>query len=76
MKITLQEWAKRNFDPPPCKATLHSYAKTGQIIPAPVKVGRYLMCDEDAVYSPLIKPTGNDKLSKRALEILNGTQAA
>lgn len=74
MKITLTAWAKNEFSPAPSIRTLRSWAKTGQIVPQPVKVGRTLMVEEDAVYMPLEAANCPD-LSKRAQDILNGTTA-
>lgn len=51
MKITLDTWAARNFDPPPTLPTLRTWARSGHIQPAPVKVGRTWYVDADAAYT-------------------------
>lgn len=39
-KITLTAWAAQQFDPPPVENTLRIWARTGRIVPAPLKIGR------------------------------------
>lgn len=39
MKVALQVWAARQFDPPPATRTLRRWVSNAQIIPAPVKIG-------------------------------------
>ena len=48
MKITLTEWAKKNYDPPPPEKILKHWAKSGQI-PSAERVGWTWMVDENAV---------------------------
>lgn len=67
MKITLEAWATRNFDPAPKIATLRGWAQTGRISPSPVNVGRAYMVDEDAVYCA---PGCVEALTGRVAEIL------
>jgi predicted site-specific integrase-resolvase len=74
MKILLSKWAQQHFDPAPSIATLRQWAKTGQITPLPVKVGRAWMVDEDAEYTPL--QVSGHGISKRAQAILDDTKAA
>lgn len=50
MKLSLELWAKRNYDPPPHIDTLRGWARTGKIYPAPIKVGRAYYVDENAVH--------------------------
>lgn len=52
MKITLDTWAARHFDPPPTLPTLRTWARSGHIQPAPIKVGRTWYVDSDATYTP------------------------
>lgn len=40
MKITLSEWARRRYDPPPPVFTLRRWARDGEIQPPPEKVGK------------------------------------
>ena len=72
MKITLEAWAARNFDPPPKIGTLRAWAKAGSIRPAPLRIGRYLMVDDSAQYVPFSAPmpANADSLSDRAAQIL------
>ncbi|MFM0020880.1 excisionase [Paraburkholderia azotifigens] len=49
MKIRLDEWLKRNFDPPPSMHTGRAMIKAGRIHPAPTKMGRSWYVDEGAV---------------------------
>jgi len=74
MKILLTAWATRNFDPPPSINTLRQWARTGQIVPAPVKVGRAWMVEENAQYQPL--QVLGAEISERARAILDDTKAA
>jgi len=71
MKITLEAWAHRQFYPPPKIGTLRAWASSGQIVPAPVKVGRLWMVDEHAEYCPLPRQRVQiEGLSDRVLSIL------
>lgn len=38
--LSLPLWAERRFDPPPAERTLRRWAKAGQIVPAPLKIGK------------------------------------
>ena len=70
MKITLAEWGERNYSPAPSKWTLSAWAKSGQIYPAPERVGLRLMVDEHAVRIPVTEPQEAVNMSDRALRIL------
>lgn len=80
MKITLSEWGAQNYDPAPSMHILRSWAKSGQISPAPEKVGKVWMVDENAIRKPAetLAESGDDAqntpdastLSPRALHIL------
>lgn len=48
MKITLANWAKKRFDPPPHPNTLLNWTRDGKIIPCPVKFGRAYFVEENA----------------------------
>lgn len=50
MKIRLDEWLKREFDPPPAIRTARIWIKEGKIYPVPVKLGRSYYVDEKAVF--------------------------
>ncbi|VAW71843.1 hypothetical protein MNBD_GAMMA12-1783 [hydrothermal vent metagenome] len=69
MNVTLQTWAKRNYEMPPKLPTLRRWAKQGLILPLPVKVGRTWMVDNKAQYSAQMKLAYNDAILE---EILNG----
>ena len=70
MKITLSEWAARNYSPPPSLHTLRIWAKSGQICPAPERVGQRLMVDERAIRIPMQEIMEVANMSERALRIL------
>lgn len=71
MKITLTDWAMRNYSPPPSRHTLRLWANSGQIVPPAEKVGKTWMVDEHAVRVPLAQPSSNVvSLSPRAQGIL------
>lgn len=53
MKIALSEWAKRNYSPPPSLYILRAWANSGQIVPAPEKVGCKWMVEENAKRIPM-----------------------
>ena len=40
MKISLEKWAQKNFDPAPAIRTIRLWIKAGKIYPTPEKVGR------------------------------------
>lgn len=48
--VTLEQWARTHYDPPPHPNTLRKWAKDGYIQPAPQKHGRVFRVREDAVY--------------------------
>jgi predicted site-specific integrase-resolvase len=48
MKVTLEAWAARHFDPPPVNNTLRIWAREGRIVPAPMKIGRTYFVEQDA----------------------------
>lgn len=50
MKVRLDEWLKREFDPPPGIRTARTWILEGKIYPPPVKVGRSYYVEEDAVF--------------------------
>lgn len=49
-KITLHEWARRQFDKPPNRDTLRRWARDFKIYPLPEKVGREYLVTPDAKY--------------------------
>lgn len=61
MKITLEEWAARNYSKPPSAWVLGKWRRQGQIYPAPERVGREWFVEENArrlvpgaIISPLV----------------------
>lgn len=48
MKITLDEWAQRNYSKPPSKWVLRKLMRSGEIQPPPEKLGRDWFVDESA----------------------------
>ena len=70
MKITLADWGARNYSPPPSRRILSAWAKSGQICPAPERVGLRLMVDERAVRIPMQEVVEVGNMSPRALNIL------
>ena len=48
--LTLEAWAEHHFGVPPHPNTLRKWARDGFIQPAPKKVGRGYLVDENAVY--------------------------
>jgi hypothetical protein len=73
MKITLAEWARRNYDPPPSNRIISAWSRSGQIHPAPERVGLRLMVDERAVRIPMQEIIEAANMSERALRILRST---
>lgn len=47
-KLTLKEWAARQYHTPPCGKTLRHWIKRGWIQPVPVRVGRPYWVDAKA----------------------------
>ena len=73
MKITLAEWGVRNYSPAPSRRILSAWAKSGQICPAPERVGLRLMVDERAVRIPVTEVLETANMSDRALRILRSS---
>lgn len=48
MKITLAEWAARNYSKPPSHWVLGKWRRLGQIYPTPERVGREWFVEENA----------------------------
>jgi hypothetical protein len=49
-KIKLTAWAARKWDPPPCRRTLHLWAKNARISPQPELVGHTYYVEPNAQY--------------------------
>lgn len=50
MKIRLDEWLRRNYDPPPAIRTARLWINAGKIYPVPEKVGRSYYVEENATF--------------------------
>lgn len=50
MKLRLDTWLERQFDPPPAIATARGWVRDGKIYPPPVKVGRAYYVEENATF--------------------------
>jgi hypothetical protein len=48
MKIPLSDWAAKHYSPPPSAYTLRQWAREGQIVPPPERVGKGWRVAEDA----------------------------
>jgi len=55
-KITLEQWAKSKFDPPPCRETQRRWARDCKIFPVPQKIGRAYYVEPNARYIDPTKP--------------------
>ncbi|MGF6777839.1 excisionase [Paraburkholderia sp. GAS334] len=63
MKIRLDEWLKREFDPPPAIRTARLWIKAGKIYPPPVKVGRSYYVEQNATFvDSQTRPTLADRV--------------
>lgn len=49
-KVTLQDWAREKYQPPPNKDTLRRWARDSKIFPPPEKVGRTYYVEPTAEY--------------------------
>jgi hypothetical protein len=56
-KITLEDWAERQFDPPPSERTLRRWVKARQIVPAPIRIGRAYWVQPEAKHIAEAKQT-------------------
>jgi hypothetical protein len=65
MKIRLDVWLKRNFDPPPAIRTARLWINAGKIYPPPVKLGRSYYVEQTAVFQDGIE---RPSLAQRVLE--------
>lgn len=50
MKLRLDAWLSKQFDPPPAIRTARLWIKAGKIYPPPVKVGRAYYVEQNAVF--------------------------
>lgn len=69
MKITLSEWGRRHYSPPPSIRILRSWVATGQIAGVE-KVGTSYMVDENAVRIRVDIQYDDMEMSPRARQIL------
>lgn len=62
MKIKLELWLQREFEPAPAIRTARRWIKEGRIFPAPVKIGNAYYVDQMAVFQ---EPTARPRLVHR-----------
>jgi hypothetical protein len=65
MKVRLDEWLKREFDPPPAIRTARLWINAGKIYPPPVKIGRSYYVEQNAVFND---GTARQSLAQRVLQ--------
>ena len=65
MKIRLDVWLERNFDPPPAIRTARLWINAGKIYPAPVKLGRAYYVEQNATFQDGVS---RPSLAQRVLE--------
>lgn len=63
MKISLEKWAEKNFDPAPHISTLRAWVRQAKIYPQPQKLGRAYYVDENAVFALNAKPRLVDRIA-------------
>lgn len=66
MKVPLNDWAKRHYDPPPSTWVLRKWTREGQIYPPPEKVGCTYYVEESAKRMSTDRPTLVDRLQAEA----------
>jgi len=49
-RVALALWAERRFDPPPNMRTLRRWVEEGQLVPAPIKIGRTWYVTEETMH--------------------------
>ncbi|MDF0533645.1 excisionase [Shewanella sp. A32] len=74
---TLEDWAQQHIKFPVSTATLRAWAKSGCIIPKPVKLGRRWAVKTNAIYvDPSSRKPANDIQDDVVRRILNGSKAS
>ncbi len=66
MKITVEQWAAKNYSKPPSSWVLGKWRREGQIHPAPERVGREWFVPEDARRLVNTLPSLADRLKRAA----------
>lgn len=69
MLIPLTDWDARHFAKPHSRRTLQGWAREGKIQPAPVKVGKEWLVEENARY---VNNSQQIRLANKAREFVNG----
>jgi hypothetical protein len=65
VKIRLDAWLARQFDPPPVIGTARIWIRQGKIWPAPIKVGRAYYVEENATFQDAnLRPTLAQRIPK------------
>lgn len=73
MLIPLEDWARLHFNPIPSRHILRNWAKSGQLHPPAIKVGRQWRVEDNAEFRPIyISPL----CSGRVKEILQDVTTA
>jgi Excisionase-like protein len=57
MKIPLLDWARRHYSKPPSAYVLRQWARNGEIVPPPERVGKEWHVSEDAQRLPMGRPS-------------------
>ncbi|MGI2046128.1 excisionase [Shewanella oncorhynchi] len=70
--ITLEDWAKMHIAFSVSKATLHAWAKSGSIVPRPIKLGRRWAVKSNAIYVDPTQVVVSDISDPVIRRILNG----
>lgn len=71
MKVTLEEWARRRYDPPPPIHTLRKWAASGELGATVERVGKHIYVDENAERLSVLVPAGGslvERLRREAAE--------
>lgn len=65
MKLRLDAWLKKEFDPPPAIRTARIWIREGKIYPAPIKLGRSYYVEQNATFQDgKVRPTLAQRIPK------------
>lgn len=62
MKVLLRDWAASRYSPVPSDFTLRRWARDGEIVPSPEKVGKHYYVDDRAERIGAASPTLLDRI--------------
>lgn len=71
MKVRLDIWLQRNFDPPPDIRNAKLWIKQGRIYPPPIKMGRSYYVEQDAAYVDYFPPPAPSARGDTKIPILD-----